>query len=408
MSAPNRRYIVRWLGCLTLSLVGCPIDGETVAGDGATRRGEAACTKNTRDAGKSLVSELRTQRLAARDLTDALTSFADHRVQLLDACEGGCGIACLELSRTSTDPAELDRHQQRACELSQAVGCTLAEPPTLEHAGSLCDSGDALACATVVALEFEAKPEQPTAWARVAQAATAGCTANDGRSCSLDAWVRCSTAQQCDATAIASASKAASLVPTPDVLETLAIVQCHAGTPEDADASLAAACTAGHTDSCARGCEILRDDQPMLVREAERATYDRILTWMALQTSVEPYWYVVLSSMDGEQLAGFEKMLSIFTPELSEPGTKAKVPADLRERFPVLVEAILRSPQLDAKQIKYWFSRLPDMTEEQRVNLIASLRNQWWVIPGEPGKSPRAFVERVRFESGGLSPAWTG
>jgi hypothetical protein len=407
MSAPNRRYIVRWLGCLTLSLVGCPIDGETVAGDGATSRGEAACTKNSRDAGESLVTELRTQRVAAQSLADASTSYTDHRSRLLDACEGGCGIACLELARTSADAAELDRYHQKACELSQASGCTLAEPPTPEHAGSLCDSGDALACATARALEFEAQPEQPTDWVPVAQAASAGCAANDGRSCSLDAWVRC-TAQQCDATAVASASKAANLVPTPDVLETLAIVQCHTGAREDADATLSAACKVGHTDSCARRCEILRDDQPMLVREAERAAYDRILTAMALQTNVEPYWYMVLSTMDSEQLAGFEKMLTIFTPALSEPGAKAQVAPELREKFPVLVEAILRSPQLDAKQIKYWFSRLPEMTEDQRVNLIESLRNQWWVIPGEPGKSPQAFVERVRFQSGGLSPAWTG
>jgi hypothetical protein len=191
------------------------------------------------------------------------------------------------------------------------------------------------------------------------------------------------------------------------VLETLALVHCHAGAHEDADATLAAACAAGHTDSCARRCEVLRD-QPLLVREAERAAYDRILTAMALQTDVAPYWYVVLSSMDGEQLVGFEEMLNRFTPPHSEAGAKATVPGDLRERFPVLVEAILRSPQLDAKQIRYWFKRLPDMTEEQRVNLIGSLRNQWWVIPGEPGKSPHAFVERVRLHGGGLAPAWTG
>jgi hypothetical protein len=407
MSAPNRRYIVRWLGCLTLSLVGCPVDGETVAGDGATSRGEASCTKNTRDGGKSFVSELRAQRREVGGLADASTSFTDHRARLLDACEVGCGIACLEFARTSSEAAELDRYNQNACELSQEDGCTLAEPPTLEHANSLCESGDALACATALALEFETKLEPPTAWDRVTKAASAGCAANDGRACSLDAWVRCTTAP-CDATAIASASKAASLVPTSDVLETLALVQCHAGAPEDADATLTVACAAGHTDSCARRCEVLRDDRPMLVREAERATYDRILTAMALQTDVAPHWYVVLSSMDGEQLAGFEKMLNAFTPALSEAGIKAKVSDDLRKRFPVLVEAILRSPQLDGKQIRYWFSRLPDMTEEQRVNLIGSLRNQWWMIPGEPGKSPQAFVERVRLLGGGLTPAWTG
>jgi hypothetical protein len=398
MSGPNRCNVVcgvAGLAWLALSLVGCRIEGTTTSGEG-NARGKTACTK-------SLIADLRAQRLA-----EPSASFTDHRVRLLDACEGGCGVACLEFARTSSDPAELDRYNQSACELSQAVGCTLAEPPTLEQAGSLCESGDALACATAIALEFEAQPEQAPAWDRVARASAAGCASNDGRACSVDAWVRCAVMNSCDATAIASASKAASLVPTADVLETLALVHCHAGAREDSDATLAAACEAGHTDSCARRCEILREDRPLLVREADRAIYDRILTWMALQTDAAPYWYVVLSSMDSEQLAGFEKMLSIFTPALSESGTKAIVPEELRERFPVLVEAILRSPQLDSKKIKYWFSRLSDMTEEQRVNLLENLRGQWWVIPGEPGKSPHAFVERARLHGGGVWPAWTG
>jgi hypothetical protein len=403
MSAPDRRYIVRWLGCIALSLVGCPTDGETVTPDASTPHSDAACSK---DAGASLVSELRAQRLEARGLADASTRFADHRARLLDACDDGCGVACLELARTSTDSVELARYNKQSCERSQATGCTLAEPPTPEHASSLCDSGDALACATALSLSFETQPQQATIWDRVAQAAVAGCSANDGRSCSVDAWVRCTSS--CDASAIASASKAANLLPTPEVLETLAIVQCHAGAREDADATLTAACAAGHADSCARGCGVLRDDQPLLVREAERAAYDRISIAMALQTDVAPHWYVVLSSMDSEQLVGFEDMLNRFTPPLSEAGAKAKVPDDLRERFPVLVEAILRAPQLDAKKIRYWFGRLPAMTEEQRLNLIESLRNQWWVLPGEPGKSPHAFVERVRLHGGGLSPAWAG
>lgn len=405
MSAPNRRSIVRWLGCLTLSLVGCPVEGETVAADSSTPRGDATCTK---DGGASLVSELRSQRLGARSLADAATTFTDHRARLLDACDDGCGLACLELARTSADPVELDRYNESACKLSQADGCTLAEPPTPELASSLCDSGDVLACATVLALAFEAQPDQPLVWDRVARASSEGCAANDGRSCSVEAWLRCTSEPGCDATAITSASKAARLVPTPEVQEMLALVQCQAGAREDANATLTAACEAGNTDSCARRCELLRDDHPVLVREADRATHDRILIAMALQTDVAPHWYVALSTMDSEQLVAFELMLARFTPPLSEAGAKATVPADLREQFPVLVEAILRSPQVDAKKIKYWFGRLPDMTQEQRVNLLGSLRNQWWVIPGEPGKSPHAFVERVRLQSGGLSPAWVG
>jgi hypothetical protein len=412
MSGPNPRNVVRGvvvgLGWLAMSLVGCRIDGETVAGDGAsTPRGDAACTKGNREAGESLVAELRSQRLTAEP-SSGMAMFTDHRASLHEACESGCGVACLEFARTSVDPTEPARYNKKACELGETSGCTLADPPTLEGAAKLCELGDALACATALALEFEAEPEQQLGWDRVAKAATAGCDANDGRSCSVDAWVRCAASSSCDATAIASASKAASLLPISDVVETLALVHCHAGAREDADASLAAACEAGHNDSCARRCEVLRDDRLLLVREAERATYDRILTWMALQGDVAPHWYVVLSAMDAVQLAGFENMLARFTPPMSDAGAKALVPAAVRERFPVLVEAVLRSPQLDAKQIRYWFGRLPDMTEEQRVNLLGSLRNQWWVIAGEPGKSPRSFVERVRLQSGGLAPMWIG
>lgn len=400
MSGFNLRYVVCGLvGGFVLSLFGCRIEGATTKADDARPRGKAACTSKH-------IAELRAQRLA-QPWPDG-PSFTDHRAQLLEVCEGGCGIACLEFARTSAGPAEVDGHHQKACELGESIGCTLAEPPTLESATKLCESGDALACGTALALEFEAAPDHSPAWDRVTQAAKDGCAANDGRSCAIEAWVACMAGGTCDASAITSASKAASLVPTAEILETLALVQCHAGAREDADATLAAACKAGHEDSCARRCEVLRDDRPQLVREAERERYDRILTAMALQADVAPHWYVALSAMDAEQLAGFETMLGLFTPAPTDAGAKAKVPEAVRERFPVLVEAILRAPQLDAKQIRYWFGRLPDMTDEQRTNLLESLRNQWWIIPGDPGKSPRAFVERVRFGGGGFAPAWTG
>ncbi len=365
--------------------------------DGAKPGSENACNS-------SMIAELRAQRAA--EPWPGTSSFSDHRAQLQGSCEGGCGVACLELARTSSDMAEFDAYNQKACELGDATGCTLAELPTPESAAKLCEAGEVLACATAAALAFEAAPDQPADFERVAQAAKSGCANNDGRACSIEAWLACVGVGTCDASAIAPASKAASVMPTAEILETLALVHCHSGAAEQADSVLAAACEAGHTDSCARRCEIMNGAGPLLVREAERARYDGILVAMALQADLAPHWYVALSAMDTEQLADFEAMLNRFMPAMTEAGAKAKVPPDVRERFPVLVEAILRAPQVDAKKIKYWFGRLPDMTDEQRGNLLESLRNQWWVLAGEPGESPRGFVDRVRLSGGGLTPAW--
>src|SRR5690606_35211505 len=104
------------------------------------------------------------------------------------------------------------------------------------------------------------------------------------------------------------------------------------------------------------------------------------------------------------QLADFEDMLAKFLPPVTEPGAKAKVPAAVREQAPELIEAILRSPQLDAKKIAYWIKRLPDMNDEQRINLLESLRKQWWIIPADGSLTPATFVEQVRLRGGGLSP----
>jgi hypothetical protein len=138
------------------------------------------------------------------------------------------------------------------------------------------------------------------------------------------------------------------------------------------------------------------------VREAERDTYAEILTMIALQSNAREDWYLALSVMSVDELHEFEAALQRFTPELSEPGAKAKVPEAVREQYPELVAALLRGPQLDAKKLVYWFKRLPDMTDEQRTNLLESLRSQWWVIPGDPNSTPDALVGRVRNSSGGL------
>lgn len=393
MSSARPQYIV----CgLALSILACRIEAETATPDQTQPATERSCAP--------LVEELRAKRVA--EPWPGESSFGDHRTQLGEACDGGCGAACLELARLSSDADEFKRHNEKACELGELTACMLAEPPTPERANKLCDAGDVLGCGAAVALAFEATPDQPPNWERVAQAAKAGCSENDGRSCSIEAWVACASVDTCDTSATAAASKAASAMPTADVLETLALVHCHAGAPEQADSALAAACTSGQQDACARRCEVLRDDQPLLVREAERDRYLRIFTAMELQANVAPYWYVALSAMDAEQLAGFEDILNRFTPPPTQAGAKAKVPPKVRERFPVLVEAILRAPQLDANKIKYWFSRLPDMTDEQRGNLLENLRNQWWMIAEDPGKSPRAFVERVRLGGGGLQGTW--
>jgi len=144
---------------------------------------------------------------------------------------------------------------------------------------------------------------------------------------------------------------------------------------------------------------------PVLVRAAERQRYDRVALLLLLQHDVTPGWYATLSAMSSGELAEFEALLEAFTPPISEAAAKVSVPAELRERYPALVESIVRSPQLDGKQVRYWLDRLPKLTDEQRDNLVDSLRKQWWIIAGDPGRSPQAFIDRVTLQHGGLGPS---
>jgi hypothetical protein len=398
---PARIALSVSLGLGALALLSCRVEGETAPPGGPASGGaQAACIAGDRGAGETFVAELRAQRLGEKP-----PSFEDQRARLREACEGGCGPACLEYARTSATQAEFDAFNHHACAHGEALGCTLEAGPDAEAAAKLCADGEVLGCAAQLSA---GEGELQASWDRLGQAAAEACERDEGRACAARAWARCAGASECDAEAIAAADKGARLVPSPELIETLALVRCHAGEAEAADAGLAAACAAGLEDSCARSCETLRPARPILVREAERPRYEQIMVLIALQVDASDDWYAVVSAMDAEQLAGFEEVLERLTPPVTEPGAAAEVPEDLRAQYPELVEAILRSPQLEADQIGYWLGRLPDMSEEQRTNLFESLRKQWWVIPGEPGRTPQAYVDRVRLRSGGLSPTWLG
>lgn len=382
-----------WLSsslCLVLvAAVGCPSEGGSTRAPGSKSGPGAgpvnACAAGDQAAGQQLVAQLRSQQLEAS--VDA-AAYEQHRGALRDACGEGCGAACLEYARNSWEPAEADEFNTLACTHDEPDGCAWAPGAGEPARGELCERGDLLAC-------VDPAPE------RLAELGAAACANNDGRSCSAFAWLACGSGE-CDELAIESARKAVKLVPVPAIIETLGVVYCHAGQAEQADTSFADACERGVQDSCSRHCEQLRPARVIVVREAERETYQRILTMIALQSDVREDWYSALSVMTADQLHEFEAILQRFTPPLSEPGAKAKVPAGLAEQYPELVAALLRGPQLDAKKLVYWFKRLPDMTDEQRINLLESLRGQWWVIPGDPSSSPSAFVARVRLSSGGL------
>ncbi|WP_146158705.1 hypothetical protein [Enhygromyxa salina] len=359
----------------------CPSEGgdrSNAPGSGAASGPVGACAAGDRSAGHEYVMQLRAQRLAS----DGSAGYAQHRSTLRDACSQGCGAACLEFARNSWAEAEADEFNALACTHDEPDGCAWGSSEGEAARGELCERGDLLAC-------VDPAPE------RLSELGAAGCDANDGRSCSVHAWARCGGAGECDEVAIEAARKAAQLVPEPEIFEILGAVYCHAGEAEQADASFAAACERGVQASCERRCEQLRPARVIVVHEGSRARYLEILTMMALQSDVREDWYTALSLMSDDDLQAFEAVLQRFTPPLSEPGAKAKVPEALGEQYPELVAALLRGPQLDSKKLVYWFKRLPDMTDEQRSNLLESLRSQWWVIPGDPSSSPVAFVDRV-------------
>lgn len=384
---------------VVLALLACEPKGSSNAPNGAGgggRDGGQACGSG--DASRDPVLVFRGSR---RDGTADLTTA---RAGLRDSCEAGCGPSCLEYAHTSADAREAADYRKRACEAGDGDGCTLSGQLDLATAQQLCAAGHVLGCAAAVGLaSAEAEAEAEPDWQGVITTAGDACRRDDGRGCSIAAWVRCAVQDQCDAQTVELADKGSRMLPLPDQVETFAIAQCRAGQAEAANATLAGSCEAGNTDACARSCEALRG-QALLIREAERARTQQIALYLALNRDTSGSWYAVVSAMDGDQLADFEDMLAKFLPPVTEPGAKAKVPAAVREQAPELIEAILRSPQLDAKKIAYWIKRLPDMNDEQRINLLESLRKQWWIIPADGSLTPATFVEQVRLRGGGLSP----
>lgn len=324
-------------------------------------------------------------------LGDAAGDYAAARGELREACEAGCGVACLEYARNSWDPSEADDYNQRACDAGEADGCARLTSADASARAQLCERGDPLAC-------FGAQPQQ------LHERGAAACERNDGRACAAQGWARCGFLGECDGEAVEVASKAARLVPEAPVLEVLAALQCHAGQVEDANGTLSQSCEAGVNDACERSCEQLRPDMALLVRAAERAIYDEILTLTALQGNTDPGWIPTVSVMSVAELQKLQKVLQVFTPAMTDDGAAAKVSDEIRAAYPEIVAAILRAPQLDAKKIKYWIKRLPEMDDEQRLNLLDSLRNQWWMLPEEGSRTPADVIDDARWTNGGLGP----
>ncbi|MCA9699610.1 MAG: hypothetical protein KC431_18935, partial [Myxococcales bacterium] len=337
--------------------------------------------------GEAFVAELRAQRLEQPQ-----ADYAAHAQALTQACDAGCGVACYEGAHAIWESRESKRLLQTACTLGEAGACDSAETEA-EALQQHCGEGRLEACQLLLSKGGEG---QAALWAQVESSGSQACEALDARGCAAAAWARCAGAGTCDEQALAAADKATLLVPSPAHRQLLALVQCYDGQTEAADATLAQACSAGSSDDCERRCEALPQERSALVRGDERALWQGFVGIIDLQGGDVASWYPTLSSLDRTELARFAKLIETFTPPLSEAGAQAKVPAGLAEQYPVLVEALRRSPQTDAKKIKYWFGRIPQMTDEQRNNLADSLRNHWWMMPGEGTITPHAFVDLAR------------
>ena len=371
-----------WSLLALLALASCDGEGKSSnsPNDGAKggKGSKASCAKG-------LVDDLRAARLA-----EPPSDYAATRATLRDSCDAGCGVACLEYARNSWDRREADDYNQRACDAGEADGCARLSSADASARAKLCESGDALACSG---------GEPSVAIERSASA----CAQDDGRSCAVHGWTRCAFLGQCDAEAVDDLRKAARLVPERPIIEALAAAMCQGGAG-DPDAYLAGVCDSGQDYACGLRCEELVPGRKVLVRPDDRATYEEVLTLAQLQANVTAGWFPTISVMDPAAIAKTQKVLQVFTPAMTEAGASAKVPEDVRTTYPVLVAAILRAPQLDAKKVKYWLKRLPDMEDEQRANLMDSLRNQWWVLPQEGSRSPVDVIDDTRWTSGGFGP----
>lgn len=338
------------------------------------------------DAGSCASAEQGRARVA--ELRGATLDEAERLAVLDGACERGCAQACVEYGRRSATLATLAAYAERACAAGEPLGCSIAELPS--GAVELCASDEWLGCAAAVG---EAE-DRAQAWAELESRARAACDALDARACTVAAWARCAGPEGCDADALALASRAVELGPPTGALEAQAALSCASADVEAADAALAASCAAGVSGDCERSCERF-GELSLLVRAREHEDLARVGLLLNLQAERTPAWLALTSVMNAEELADFEALVEAFTPPRTEAAAKVTAPAAVREAHPVLVEAILRSPQVDAKKAKYWFGRLPDMDDEQRHNLFESLRNQWWVIPGEDSATPEQQLDTV-------------
>lgn len=378
--------------CLTVALLvlaSCRVEHVAASKDpsGEGRSDSVSrCVGGDRAAGEQIVAELHAARRA-----ETPWDLAAQQAILRDACERGCGSTCLAIARESFVPAEIAGALKKACELGEQRGCELLSADRA-LAERLCEAGEMLGCVTLLR---QSEAERGDLAQRIAEVAARRCSEHDGRACSAHAWTRCALLGECDGEAIDAARAAARLLPEPQTLETLALVQCHAGHQDDATATLASACTAGLADACDRRCEQLLGTS-VLIRD--RSSHERAVLLLLLQNDADPTWFVALSAMDEAELEAFVASLEAFTPPITAPAAKVPIPAGLREQHPALIEAIIRSPQLDEKQIRYWFRRLSEMTDEQRQNLLDSLRKQWWFVPSDESRTPHALVERCLLE----------
>ncbi|NVB38601.1 hypothetical protein G6O69_12240 [Pseudenhygromyxa sp. WMMC2535] len=343
-----------------------------------------ACAEGALDEGRRLVADDRAARMSGED-------FESRRAELDAGCEVGCAPACLELARLSWEPSESARLRERACAGGEVEACVLEG----SAATQVCVEQRALlACTT--RLEVEAEGSLAELWSAVAEAGAAGCDQHDARACAASAWARCvGLGEGCDEGALAAADDAALLVPDPALVELGPALRCELGQVEAANERLAAACAAGRGARCERRCEALPGGRAAMIVSEERSRWVDLVGVLELQGEDAARWLPALSLMSAGELEDFEALLTAFTPPVSDAAASLAVPEELRERFPALVEALRRSPQLDTKKIRYWFERLPDMSEEQRTNLLESLRGHWWALPGEGQATPASFVEDV-------------
>ncbi|MDD4628215.1 MAG: hypothetical protein PHE68_02355 [Candidatus Peribacteraceae bacterium] len=63
-------------------------------------------------------------------------------------------------------------------------------------------------------------------------------------------------------------------------------------------------------------------------------------------------------------------------PDPAQPVSAVKVPDDLKQKFPELIELVLKSESMNDEERQYWVNILPVMTPEQVQNLKDILVNE--------------------------------